>query len=94
MDTTVTNILVPALMSFIIGVGLTPLVTHFLYKHKVWKKSGGKIAMNGQVAKVFNKLKGKDEHKTRHIPLSFDNKGFSRAQCVSMTSLLFVQMST
>lgn len=64
METTVTNILVPALMAFVIGIAVTPLVTHFLYKHKVWKKSGGKIAMNGQVAKVFNKLKGKDEHKT------------------------------
>ena len=64
METSVTNILVPALMAFVIGIALTPLVTHFLYKHKVWKKAGGKIAINGTAAKVFNKLKGKDEHKT------------------------------
>ena len=64
METTVTNILVPALMAFIIGIAITPIITHFLYKHKVWKKTGGKIAMNGTEAKVFNELKGKDEHKT------------------------------
>lgn len=64
MESTVTNILVPALIAFIFGIGITPLVTHFLYKHKVWKKAGGKIAMNGKVAEVFNELKGKDEHKT------------------------------
>jgi phospho-N-acetylmuramoyl-pentapeptide-transferase len=64
MDTTVTNILVPALMAFVTGIAITPVVTHFLYKHKVWKKTGGKVAMNGEVAEVFNQLKGKDEHKT------------------------------
>lgn len=64
METTVTNILVPALIAFVVGIIITPVVTHFLYKHRVWKKTGGKIAMNGTVAKVFNKLKGADEHKT------------------------------
>ncbi len=64
METTLTNILVPALLAFAIGIGITPIVTHFLYKHRVWKKEGGKTALNGTEAKVFNELKGKDEHKT------------------------------
>lgn len=64
MESNLINVLVPALLAFIIGIGITPLVTHFLYKYKVWKKQGGKVALNGTEATVFNELKGKDEHKT------------------------------
>lgn len=58
------NILIPALISFTIGIMITPIVTHFLYKYKVWKKQGGKIAMGGKVAEVFNQLKGEGETRT------------------------------
>jgi phospho-N-acetylmuramoyl-pentapeptide-transferase len=54
----------PAILSFVIGIVLTPLVTFFLYKHKVWKKQGGKTALGGKVAEVFNQLKGNEETKT------------------------------
>jgi phospho-N-acetylmuramoyl-pentapeptide-transferase len=64
MDTTITNILVPALIAFTIGIAITPILTHFLYKHRDWKKTGGKTALNGQAATVFNQLKGQHEHKT------------------------------
>ena len=36
------RVLIPAIVSFIIGIGLAPIVTHFLYKHRAWKKKGGK----------------------------------------------------
>lgn len=58
------NMLIPALLSFTIGILITPVVTHFLYKYKVWKKQGGKLAMGGKVAEVFNQLKGEEETKT------------------------------
>lgn len=64
MTPSLLTILAPALTAFVIGVLLTPIVTHFLYKHKVWKKQGGKTALNGKVAEVFNQLKGDDETKT------------------------------
>ena len=64
MNITLINVLFPALIAFLIGVMITPIVTHFLYKYKVWKKQGGKVAMNGQVATVFNELKGNEETKT------------------------------
>lgn len=65
MDTTTTiNILLPALISFAVGILITPLVTHFLYKYKVWKKNGGKKTLYGKTAEVFDKLKGADETKT------------------------------
>ncbi len=65
MDSITLNILIPALISFAIGVLITPLVTHFLYKHKVWKKQGGKVAIGGHVATEFNRLKGESETKPR-----------------------------
>jgi phospho-N-acetylmuramoyl-pentapeptide-transferase len=64
MNSLVLTVLIPALLSFIIGILCTPIVTHFLYKHKVWKKQGGKIALGGKEATEFNKLKGEEETKT------------------------------
>ncbi len=64
MESTILKILLPAVIAFIVGVLITPLVTHFLYKYKAWKKVGGKVALNGTNAIEFNKLKGEDETKT------------------------------
>ncbi|MFT5849501.1 MAG: phospho-N-acetylmuramoyl-pentapeptide-transferase [Patiriisocius sp.] len=64
MDISIIKILIPAVLAFIIGIAITPLVTHYLYKYKVWKKEGGKTAMNGTVATEFNRLKGEGETKT------------------------------
>lgn len=52
----VVRVLIPAGMAFCIGIGCTPLLTHYLYKYKAWKKNGGKIAYDGSVAEVFNGL--------------------------------------
>lgn len=50
------RILVPATLAFLIGIGITPFVTHFLYTYKMWKPKGGKVAMDGSVAVEFNRL--------------------------------------
>jgi phospho-N-acetylmuramoyl-pentapeptide-transferase len=39
-------------------------LTYHLYKYKVWKKQGGKVALGGVVATEFNRLKGDGETKT------------------------------
>lgn len=64
MDTTLLDIFAPAVVAFMMGIAITPLVTHFLYKHKVWKKEGGKTALDGKAAEVFNALKSAEETKT------------------------------
>ncbi len=56
MISDVVRVLVPAGLSFVIGIAGTPLLTHYLYKYKAWKKNGGKHAMDGSVAEVFNGL--------------------------------------
>jgi phospho-N-acetylmuramoyl-pentapeptide-transferase len=64
MDSILLNVLVPALISFAVGIFITPVVTHFLYKYKVWKKQGGKTAIGGHEATEFNRLKSSGETKT------------------------------
>jgi len=64
MEITIIKVLLPAVISFIIGVLITPLITNFLYKYKVWKKQGGKTALGGHEAVEFNRLKGEHETKT------------------------------
>lgn len=64
MEISIVKILIPAATAFTLGILITPLVTHYLYKHKVWKKAGGKKALYGSDATEFNRLKGDGETKT------------------------------
>ncbi len=57
------RILIPATVSFIFGMAATPVLTHYLYKHKAWKKTAGKIALDGEAAHIFNDLH--KEHEVR-----------------------------
>ena len=54
-------ILLPALLSFLIGIGMTPTLTSYLYYHKAWKKTPGKQALDGSVAHEFNRLHKNNE---------------------------------
>ena len=49
-------ILVPAALSFIVGMTATPILTHYLYAFKAWKKRPGKLAFDGTHAHEFNRL--------------------------------------
>ena len=64
VEIAIIKVLLPAVISFIIGILIAPIITHYLYKYKVWKKQGGKTALGGRVAEEFNRLKGGDETKT------------------------------
>lgn len=55
------KIIVPAAATFIVGVAITPLITHYLYAYKAWKKRPGKTALDGSVATEFNKLHTENE---------------------------------
>lgn len=50
------KVFVPTTLAFVFGILLTPLLTHFLYHHRVWKKVTGKTALDGNSAVEFNKL--------------------------------------
>lgn len=46
----------PAVAAFLLGLSMTPALTHYLYSRKMWKKRGGKTAFDGTSADVFNSL--------------------------------------
>lgn len=50
------KLFIPATIAFIVGILITPLVTHYLYKHEMWKKKAGKIAPDGRATPIFNEL--------------------------------------
>ncbi len=52
----VLKVLIPVALSFFIGISITPLLTHYLYKHKMWKKKAGKVDPSGHDTPIFNQL--------------------------------------
>jgi phospho-N-acetylmuramoyl-pentapeptide-transferase len=53
----VIKVFIPAITAFWIGIAGTPLVTHYLYAFKVWKKKTSKIALDGTEATEFARLR-------------------------------------
>ncbi|MEK7091424.1 MAG: hypothetical protein AAB900_00370, partial [Patescibacteria group bacterium] len=50
------KVFAPSTLAFFFGILLTPILTHFLYKHKMWKKKAGKLAPDGRETPIFNEL--------------------------------------
>lgn len=50
------KVFLPAFIAFSVGIAVTPLVTHYLYKYKAWKKQPGKRALDGENAVVFGSI--------------------------------------
>jgi phospho-N-acetylmuramoyl-pentapeptide-transferase len=55
--TDIIKIFVPATLAFVVGIALAPVLTHYLYKYKAWKKTSGKTALDGTPAVEFEKLR-------------------------------------
>lgn len=56
------KVFTPAVLSFALGIGMTPILTHYLYRHRMWKKRAGKRDLNGDETPLFNRL-----HETREV---------------------------
>ncbi len=57
------KVLVLGAISFILAILATPLLTHFLYKHKLWKKTARQKSIDGKELPIFKKFHGKEEIK-------------------------------
>lgn len=57
----VVRILIPAAAAFTAGMLFTPLLTHYLYKYRAWKKRPGKTTLDGETAHEFNRLHTENE---------------------------------
>ncbi|MCX6713948.1 MAG: phospho-N-acetylmuramoyl-pentapeptide-transferase [Candidatus Vogelbacteria bacterium] len=56
------KIFAPSAIAFFVGVGITPFITNFLYRHKLWKKKAGKISPDGRATPIFDQL-----HKEKEV---------------------------
>ncbi|MCR4306807.1 MAG: hypothetical protein NUV42_02450 [Candidatus Yonathbacteria bacterium] len=58
----VVKVLAPSALAFFIGIAITPMLTHYLYKHKMWKKKARNEGLGGGTTPIFNKL-----HKEKEV---------------------------
>jgi phospho-N-acetylmuramoyl-pentapeptide-transferase len=57
------KVISPTAIAFFVGMAITPIVTHYLYKHKCWKKKAGNPrGYGGGDTPLFNEL-----HKEREV---------------------------
>ena len=64
MDTSLVKIFLPAAISFIIGIIITPFISRFLYEHKLWKKKSVEHTLDGKEATISKSLHNDEERKT------------------------------
>ncbi|MFZ1987613.1 MAG: hypothetical protein WAV21_01090 [Minisyncoccia bacterium] len=59
------RVLIPAVISFAIGIAAAPILAHYLYKYKAWKKVGGKgKGIGGGGTPIFDEMHRERETST------------------------------
>ncbi len=67
MDPVVLNavkVLVPSAIAFVVGILGTPILTHYLYKYKAWKKISVQTTLDGRPATISQRLHNDEGKKT------------------------------
>lgn len=47
MELSIIKVFLPTALAFLMGIAITPMLTHYLYKYRVWKPKAGKSAGYG-----------------------------------------------
>ncbi len=63
----VMRVFIIGVLSFLIALSVTPTLTHFLYKHKLWKKTVKDKAIDGGDISYFKKFHSEREVKTPRL---------------------------
>ena len=58
------KIFAPTIVAFLVGILITPIVTKYLYKWQLWKKTSVEKTIDGRDATISNKLHGDEIRKT------------------------------
>lgn len=64
MTIDIVKIFIPFVASFVLGVLMTPPLTNFLYKHKMWKKKSVAKTIDGRDATISASLHNDEDKKT------------------------------
>ncbi|MFA6006836.1 MAG: hypothetical protein WC764_03900 [Candidatus Paceibacterota bacterium] len=62
MNAPILKIFIPLTISFLTGLAITPTLTTFLYKHKLWKKKVRSVGIDGKATPIFSNL-----HKDKEV---------------------------
>lgn len=57
ITSSIIKVFIPATAAFAVGIIGAPVLTHYLYKYKVWKKAVGKTALDGTAAVEFERIR-------------------------------------
>lgn len=60
----VVKIFVPSLFAFVFGIAITPFISEFLQKHRLWKKKSVGVTTDGIPASITQALHSDEERKT------------------------------
>lgn len=60
----VVKVFTPTAFAFFVGIALTPLLTHYLYKYKAWKKHSVALGLDGKPAPISASLHRDEVKKT------------------------------
>ena len=60
----IVKVFLPSVLAFVCGILITPPLTNFLYKHKLWKKSSVKKTIDGKDAVISASLHQDEIKKT------------------------------
>ena len=60
----VVKVIFPSALAFFIGMLITPVLTHYLYKYKLWKKVSVKASTDGRDAPISRSIHKDEEKKT------------------------------
>lgn len=60
----IVKIFVPTTVAFIIGILITPIISNYLYRNKMWKKRSVAVATDGGIASITQSLHNDEEKKT------------------------------
>lgn len=62
MNAPILKVFIPLTISFLAGLMITPWLTHYLYKYKMWKTKAKTMTIDGREATIFNSL-----HKEKEV---------------------------
>jgi phospho-N-acetylmuramoyl-pentapeptide-transferase len=58
------KVILPSIVTFIVGMFITPVLTRYLYKYKMWKKKVKTVSTDGGGTPIFNSLHAEREVST------------------------------
>lgn len=68
MELTLVKVFLPTAIAFFIGILVTPIVTHYLYKYRAWKPKAGKgKGYGGGETPIFDQLHGERDTNTPRL---------------------------